>query len=82
MHALYNFQYTYKLNAMSLYNFQCPHSLFLSTFAEKLQKYMDQLLSISPLEAILIGIVAVGIFLFFRACWHNIQRSRHNNYNI
>ncbi len=39
---------------------------------------MKQLLSITPLEAILIALAAVGIFLFFRACWRNIQRSRQD----
>ena len=37
---------------------------------------MTELLSLTPLEYILIGIVAVGIFLFFRACWQNIRRSK------
>lgn len=27
-------------------------------------------------EYFLIGLVAVGIFLFFRACWQNIRRSK------
>jgi hypothetical protein len=36
---------------------------------------MTELLSLTPLEYILIGLVALGIFLFFRACWHNIQQS-------
>jgi len=36
---------------------------------------MTDILSLSPLELLLIGIAAVGIFLFFRACWHNIQQS-------
>jgi hypothetical protein len=35
---------------------------------------MKQPLSITPMEAILIGLVAVGIFLFIRACWRNIKR--------
>ena len=38
---------------------------------------MNQLSSITPLEIILIGSAAVGVFLFFRACWRNIKRSRH-----
>jgi hypothetical protein len=37
---------------------------------------MTELLSLTPLEYILIGLVAMGIFLFFRACWHNIQQSK------
>lgn len=37
---------------------------------------MTDILSLSPLEYILIGIAAVGIFLFFRACWQNIRRSK------
>jgi hypothetical protein len=43
------------------------------------QKYMEQLLSITPLEAIGLGLVAVGIFLFYRACWRNIKRSEQRN---
>lgn len=39
---------------------------------------MNQLSSITPLEIILIGFAAVGIFLFFRACWRNIKRSRQH----
>ena len=39
---------------------------------------MNQLSSITPLEIILIGSAAVGVFLFFRACWRNIQRSRQH----
>ena len=35
---------------------------------------MEQLLSITPLEAILIGFAVVGIYLFFRACWCNIKQ--------
>jgi len=34
---------------------------------------MTELLSLTPLEYILLGLVAVGTFLFFRACWRNIQ---------
>lgn len=37
---------------------------------------MSQLSSITPLEIILIGSAAVGVFFFFRACWRNIKRSR------
>lgn len=37
---------------------------------------MTDILSLSPLELFLIGIVAGGIFLFFRACWQNICRSK------
>ena len=40
---------------------------------------MEQLLSITPLEAIGLGFVAVGIFLFYRACWRNIKRSEQRN---
>ena len=36
---------------------------------------MTEFLSLTPLEYILIGLVVLGIFLFFRACWHNIQQS-------
>ncbi len=36
---------------------------------------MTELLSLTPLEYVLIGLVALGIFLFFRACWHNIKQS-------
>ena len=36
---------------------------------------MTKLLPLTPLEYILIGLVALGIFLFFRACWHNLQQS-------
>jgi len=57
-----------------MYNFQCPVSQNKRTFASKTQKYMKQPLSITPMEAILIGLVAVGIFLFIRACWRNIKR--------
>ena len=39
---------------------------------------MNQLSSITPLEIILIGSAAVGVFLFFRACWRNIKRSRQH----
>lgn len=39
---------------------------------------MNQLSSITPLEIILIGFAAVGVFLFFRACWRNIKRSRQH----
>ena len=39
---------------------------------------MNQLSSITPLEIILIGFAAVGVFLFFRACWRNIKRSRRH----
>jgi hypothetical protein len=53
-------------------------SLNRSLAAEKLQKYMKQLLSITPLEVILLVLAAVGIFLFFRACWRNIQRSQQD----
>ena len=35
---------------------------------------MTELLSLTPLEYILIGLVVMGIFLFFRACWHNIRQ--------
>ena len=35
---------------------------------------MNQLLSITPLELILIAFAAVGIILFFRACWRNIKK--------
>lgn len=35
---------------------------------------MNQLMSITLLEAILIALAAMGIFLFFRACWRNINR--------
>ena len=35
---------------------------------------MEQLSSITPLEAILIGSAALGVFLFYRACWRNIKR--------
>ncbi len=38
---------------------------------------MTEILSLTPLEYILIGLVALGIFLFFRACWHNIQAGRN-----
>ena len=34
---------------------------------------MKPLLSITPLEGILIASAAVGIFFFFRACWRNIK---------
>jgi len=37
---------------------------------------MTELLSLTPLEYILICFAAVGIFLFFRACWQNIQAGR------
>lgn len=37
---------------------------------------MTDILVRSPLELLLIGIAAVGIFLFFRACWKNIRRSK------
>ena len=37
---------------------------------------MTELLSLTPLEYILLGLVAVGTFLFFRACWQNIQAGR------
>ena len=37
---------------------------------------MTDILSLSLLELLLIGIAAVGIFLFFRACWQNICRSK------
>ena len=37
---------------------------------------MTDILSLSPLTLLLIGIVAVGIFLFFRAGWWNIRRSK------
>jgi len=40
---------------------------------------MTELLSLTPLEYILIGLVALGIFLFFRACWHNIQQSSRSS---
>ena len=39
---------------------------------------MTELLSLTPLEYILIGLVALGIFLFFRTCWHNIQQSSNS----
>ena len=39
---------------------------------------MNQLSSITPLEIILIGFAAAGVFLFFRACWRNIKRSRRH----
>ena len=39
---------------------------------------MSQLSSITPLEIILIGSAAVGVFFFFRACWRNIKRSRQH----
>ena len=68
---------------------QCPWTIFNVLFRKKvvpsppkIEKYMKQLLSITPLEAILIGFVALGIFLFIRACWRNIQRGgqdQHNN---
>ena len=35
---------------------------------------MEQLLSLTPLEVILIGAAALGVFLFFRAGWRNIKR--------
>ena len=37
---------------------------------------MTDILSLYPLTLLLIGIAAVGIFLFFRACWQNIRRSK------
>lgn len=37
---------------------------------------MTDILARSPLELLLIGIAAVGIFLFFRACWKNIHNGR------
>jgi hypothetical protein len=47
----------------------------------KMQRYMEQLLlSITLLEAIGIGFVAVGVFLFYRACWQNIKRSKQRKY--
>ncbi len=39
---------------------------------------MTELLSLTPLEYLLIGLVALVIFLFFRACWHNIQADRNH----
>ncbi len=39
--------------------------------------YMKELTSLTPLEYLLIGLVALVIFLFFRACWHNIQAGRN-----
>ncbi len=39
---------------------------------------MTQVLSLTPLEFILIGLAAGGIFLFFRACWRNIQQERES----
>jgi uncharacterized membrane protein YuzA (DUF378 family) len=38
-------------------------------------------LSLTPLEYILIGLVALGIFLFFRACWQNIQARHSKGHN-
>jgi hypothetical protein len=35
---------------------------------------MEQLLSITPLEIIFIALAALGIILFFRACWQNIKK--------
>ena len=35
---------------------------------------MEQLFSITLLEVIGIGFVAMGIGLFFRACWQNIKK--------
>ena len=40
---------------------------------------MIQLLSLTPMEYILIGLVVLGTFLFFRACWHNIQKGRRQH---
>ena len=51
------------------------------TVAFNIKKYMKQILSITPLESIGIALVAVGIFLFFRACWRNIQRGGQDQYN-
>ena len=34
---------------------------------------MTDILSHSPLTLLLVGIVAVGVFLFFRAGWRNIK---------
>ena len=42
---------------------------------------MKQILSITPLESIGIVLVAVGIFLFLRACWRNIKRGGQDQYN-
>ncbi len=39
---------------------------------------MTELLSLTPLEYILLCLVAVGTFLFFRACWRNIQAGRRS----
>lgn len=35
---------------------------------------MEQLLSLTPLEVILIGAAVLGVFLFYRACWRTIKR--------
>ena len=40
---------------------------------------MEQLFSITLLEAIGLGFVAVGIFLFYRACWRNIKHGGQRN---
>lgn len=37
-----------------------------------------QSLPASPLELLLVAFVAVGIVLFFRACWRNIQADRRD----
>ena len=34
--------------------------------------------SVTLLEVIGLGFVAVGIFLFFRACWRNIKNGGEN----
>jgi signal transduction histidine kinase len=43
---------------------------------------MAELLSLTPLEYVLIGFVALGIFLFFRACWRNIQQNSRDFLSI
>ena len=40
---------------------------------------MEQSISITLLEAIGLGFAAVGIFLFYRACWRNIKQGRQIN---
>ena len=42
---------------------------------------MKLLLSITPLEIIFVALAAVGIFLFFRACWRNIKRGGHDSFH-
>ena len=36
---------------------------------------MTETLARQPLTILLVLLAAVGIFLFFRACWRNIQQS-------